>query len=104
MAVEIEKRLVYKNINWKEKINIFADLFKDDFPCFKALEAELYLWKRYWLEGKDFLPDNISRTLKRIPFNGFNNIKVSFRILGTSPLSAHFAPANFWKNSRKTYF
>ena len=24
--------LFYKNINWKENFNLFADLFKDDFP------------------------------------------------------------------------
>ena len=61
--------LVYKNVNWREKFSLFADLFKDDFPCSKALEAELDLWETYWLESKDCLPDNISRTLKRIPFN-----------------------------------
>ena len=61
--------------------------FKDDFPCPKALEAELDLRETYWLESKDRLPDNISSTLKRIPFNGVNNIKVSLRILGTSPVT-----------------
>ena len=75
--------LVYKNVNWREKFSLFADLFKDDFPCPKALEAELDLWETYWLESKDCLPDNISSTLKRILFNGFNNIKVSLRILDT---------------------
>ena len=35
--------LVYKNVNWKEKFSLFADLFKDDFPCPRALEAELDL-------------------------------------------------------------
>ena len=54
--------------------NLFADLFKDDFPGPKALEAELALWETYWLESEDCLPDNISSTLKHIPFNGFNNI------------------------------
>ena len=39
--------LVYKNVNWREKFSLFADLFKDDFPCPKALEAELDLWKTY---------------------------------------------------------
>ena len=78
--------LVYKNVNWREKFSLFADLFKDDFPCSKALEAELDLWETYWLESKDCLLDNISSTLTRIPFNGFNNMKVSLGILGTSPL------------------
>ena len=77
--------LVY-NIVKKEKFNLFPDLFKDDFPCPKVLEAELDLWKTYWLESKDCLPDNISSTLKCVPFNSFNNIKVCLRILGTSPV------------------
>ena len=67
---------VYKNVNWRETFSLFADLFKP-FPYPKALEAELDLWETYWLERKDCYPDNISRTLKRIPFNGFNNIRVS---------------------------
>ena len=78
--------LVHKIVNWKEKFNIFADLFKDDFPCPKALETELDLWETYWLDSKDCLPDNISSTLKHIPFNGFNNIKVCLRILGIFPV------------------
>ena len=68
----------------KKNFNLFADFFQDDLPCPKALEAELDLWETYWLESKDCLPDNISRTLKCIPFNGFNSIKVCLRILGTS--------------------
>ena len=79
--------LVYKNVNWREKFSLFADLFKDDFPCPRALEAELKLWETYWLEITNCLPDNISSTLKRIRFNGFNNIKVSPRILATSPIT-----------------
>ena len=39
--------LVYKNVNWKEKFNIFADLLNNDFPCSKALEGELDLWETY---------------------------------------------------------
>ena len=96
--------LVYKNVNWREKFSLFADLFKDDFPCPKALEAELDLWETYWLESKDCLPDNISSTLKRIPFNGFNNIKVSLRILGTSPVTTCTCERSFSAMRRlKTY-
>ena len=79
--------LLYKNVNWREKYSLFDDLFKEDFPCPKELRVELDLWETYWLKSKDCLPDNISSTLKRIPFNGFNNIKVSVRVLGTSPLT-----------------
>ena len=79
--------LVYKNVNWREKFSLFGDLFKNDFPCPRALETILDLSKTYWLESKDCLPDNISSILKRIAFNGFNNIKVSLRILGTSSVT-----------------
>ena len=81
--------LVHKKVNWDEKISLFADLFKNDFPCPKGLEVELGLWETYWLESKDCLPDNISSTLKRIPFNGFNNIKVSLRNLGSPGNNMH---------------
>ena len=39
--------LVYKNVNWREKFSLFADLFEDDFSCPTALEAELDLWEIY---------------------------------------------------------
>ena len=96
--------LVYKIVNWKEKSNLFADLFKDDFSCPKALEAELDLWETYWLDSKDCLPDNISSTLKHIPFNGFNNIKVCLRILGVSPVATCTCEWSFSAMRRlKTY-
>ena len=96
--------LVYKNVNWREKFSLFADLFEDDFPCPKALEADLDLWETYWLESKDCLPDNISSPLKRIPFNGFNNIKVSLRTLGTSPVTTCTCEWSFSAMRRlKTY-
>ena len=53
------------------------------FSMSQTLKAALDLWETYWLEIKDCVPDNISHTLKRIPFNDFNNIKSSLRILGS---------------------
>ena len=92
--------LVYKNVNSREKFSLIASLVKDDFPCSKALEAELDLWETYWLESKD----NISSTLKCIPFNGFNNIKVFLRILGTSPVTTCTCERSFSAMRRlKTY-
>ena len=68
------------------------------------MEAELDLWETYWLESKDCLPDNISSTLKRIPFNGFNNIKVSLRILDTSQVTTCARERSFSAMKRlKTY-
>ena len=96
--------LVYKNVNWREKFSLFADFFKDYFPCPKALEAELDLWETYWLDSKDCLPENISSTLKHILFNGFNNIKFFVRILGTSPVTKCTCERSFSAMRRlKTY-
>ena len=39
------------------------------------------------LKSKYCPPDNIPSKLKRIPFNGFNNIKVSLNFLGKSPVT-----------------
>ena len=96
--------LVYKNVNWREKLSLFTDRFKDGFPCPKAMEVELDLWVTYWLESKDCLPDKISSTLKRIPFNGFININVSLRILGTSQVTTCTCERSFLAMRRfKTY-
>ena len=62
------------------------------------------LWDTYWLESKDRLPDNVSSTLKHIPFNGFNNIKVSLRILGTFSVTTCTCERSFSAMRRlKTY-
>ena len=87
--------LVYKNVSWREKFSLFPDRFKYDFPCSKVLEAELDLWETYW-QSKDCLRDNTSSTLKHIPFNGFNNIKISSRILGTSPVTTCTCERSFF--------
>ena len=51
-------------------------------------------WKHNWTYGKhigykvkNFLLDNISSTSKHILFNDFNNMKVSLKIIGTSPVT-----------------
>ena len=96
--------ILYKNVNWRETFSLFANLFKDDFPCPKTLEVELDLWEIYWRESKGSFPDNISSTLKRIPFNSFNNIKVSLRILRTSLVTTCRSERSFSAMKRqKTY-
>ena len=83
LTVETERRFDHGSISVYSSlvINPSKQIL---LPCPKALEAELDLWETYWLQSRDCLPDNISSTLKHIPFNGFNNIKVSLRILGFS--------------------
>ena len=96
--------LVGKNVDWKEKFFVFAELYKDDFPCYKALDKELDFWQTYWLKSTNCLPDNISSTLKSINFNGFSNIKVALRILGTLPVTTCSCERSFSAMRRlKTY-
>ena len=47
----------------KKTLVYFANFFKGDFPCLKAWEVVLDLWKKYWLENKNCPSDNISSTL-----------------------------------------
>ena len=85
-------------------MNLFADLFKNNFLCPKALEAELDLWEPQSLESKDCLSENISSTLKQIPVNGFNSIKVCLRILGTTAVTKCACELSFSAMRRlKTY-
>ena len=39
--------LVNENDNWREKFSLFADLFKDDFPCPKALQEQNWTCGKY---------------------------------------------------------
>ena len=80
--------LVYKNGNWKQKFNLFADVSKDDFPFSKGLKLEMDSGQTCSIESEDFLPHNISNTLKCIEFNSSKNIIACLRIFGTTPL--HF--------------
>ena len=73
--------------HWRQTLQPFIDLYQDDLPEPNALPAELQLWERYWLDCSSVRPGNISKTLKQIKFNGFSNIKVLLRILGTLPVT-----------------
>ena len=55
-------------------------------PNYIAIPGELDLWKQYWVTFKGSVPNNVSETLKLLSFPGFENIKVSLRILATLPV------------------
>ena len=98
--------LYHKNIDWRLKLKFrpFAEFYKSDLPCYKALEAELDLWEAYWLNDTSCHPDNISSTLKSIDFRSFSNIKVCLRILGTLPVTTCTCERSFSSMRRlKTY-
>ena len=96
--------LYHKNIDWRQKFRPFAEFYKSDLPCYKALEAELDLWEAYWLNDTSCHPDNISSTLKSIDFRSFSNIKVCLRILGTLPVTTCTCERSFSSMRRlKTY-
>ena len=41
--------LYHKNIDWRQKFRPFAEFYRSDLPCYKALEVELDLWEACWL-------------------------------------------------------
>ena len=96
--------LYHKNIDWRQKFRPFAEFYKSDLPCYKALDAELDFWEEYWLDDTSCHPDNISSTLKSIDFKSFSNIKVCLRILGTLPVTTCTCERSFFSMRRlKTY-
>jgi len=62
--------------------------FYEDFPSFRLIDKELELWEKYWITKADQTPNNVSSALKSINFDGFENIKVALRILGTLPITS----------------
>ena len=93
--------LYHKNIDWRQKFRPFAEFYKSDLPCYRALEAELDLWEAYWLKDTSCHPGNTSSTLKSIDFRSFSNIKVCLRIL---PVTACTCEWSFSSMRRlKTY-
>lgn len=74
--------------DWKECAKPFFKFYEEDLPNPKALSGELLLWERFWMDSKNVLPNNVSRTLKSVPFAGFENIKVCLRILATLPVTS----------------
>ena len=71
-----------------KNFRLFAEFYRRDLPCYKALEEELDLWEAYWLNDTSCHPHNISSTQKSIDFKSFSNInKVCLRILRTLPVT-----------------
>ena len=80
--------LISKGIDWEEEFKTVSTFYIDDLPNLLALDAELPLWKTYWVTFTGPRPSNIASTLKAISFDGFENIKVLLRILGTLPITS----------------
>lgn len=77
-----------KGIDWKEQFKTLVTFYRDDLPNPLALDAELRQWFTFWETHPGPLPDNIITTLKCVCFQGFENIKVILRILGTLPITS----------------
>ena len=73
---------------WKEQFRRFVSFYENDFANILALDAELDLWQTFWQNYEGSQPDNIASTLKLLTFDGFSNIKVALRILGTIPVTS----------------
>ena len=77
-----------KGKDWRDEFKVVADFYIDDLPYPLALDAKLSLWTTYWETYKGPLPTNIAIALKAVSFDGFENIKVILRILGTLPITS----------------
>ena len=77
-----------RTLSWLQKFKIFSNLYASDLPNPLGLDAELELWQNYWENYKGSLPDSVAATLKSVSFDGFQNIKVALRILGTLPVTS----------------
>ena len=74
---------------WKDKVKKFANFYKNDFPSYLTLEAELDLWENYWCKiHKEEKPGDIANTLKSVSMTAFPNINIALRILGTIPITS----------------
>lgn len=80
--------LIARGIDWKDDFKHVSLFYHDDLPTPLALDAELSLWVTYWQTYNGAIPSNIASTLKSVCFDGFENIKVILRILGTLPITS----------------
>ena len=80
--------LLSNGIDWKDEFMIAANFYHDDLPNPLALDAEMFQWQTYWERFKGPLLDNLATKLKSVSFEGFENIKVLLRILGTLPITS----------------
>lgn len=80
--------LLNNGMNWKEKFKVVSNFYHDDLPNPLALDSEILLWETYWVDYEGTIPDSISATLKALKFEGFENIKIILRILGTLTITS----------------
>jgi hypothetical protein len=80
--------LINKRVDWKAKFKTVSDFYVDDLSNRLSLHAELLLWQTFWEQRVGPHPSNIATTLKAINFDGFKNIEVILRILGTLPITS----------------
>jgi len=86
MHSDRDNGIVIKSLH--ELLIPFIQFYKDDFPSPHRIKTELELWETYWVTNTETCPSNITSTLKAVRFDGFENIKVAFRILATLPITS----------------
>ena len=92
--------LYHKNIDRRQKFRPFAEFYRSNLSCYKALEADLDLWEAYWLNDTSCHPDNISSTIKSIDFKSFIDIKICLIILGTLLVTTRTCERSFFSMRR----
>ena len=79
----------YAGKPWKEPFLKFVDFFSQDMPCITSINAELDIWRTFWLDHFDGKPPEAIRdTLKPIEPQTFPNIHACLKILGTIPATS----------------
>lgn len=74
----------------KQQLSHILDVYADDLPCIRSLDAELQLWHRKW-EVEDSLAkelDTPEKVLVHIDRDFFPNISTLFHIMATLPVTS----------------
>ena len=74
----------------KQQLSHILDVYADDLPCIRSLDAELQLWHRKW-EVEDSLAKELGtpeKVLVHIDRDFFPNISTLFHIMATLPVTS----------------
>ena len=78
-----------EDVNWKNEVLKFAEIYKEDFPDYHQSATELEMWERFWKTNASVrLPTTIAETLKIADKVAFRNIYICLNILGVIPVTS----------------
>ena len=78
-----------EDVNWKNEVLKFAEIYMEDFPDYHQIATELEMWERFWKTNANVrLPTTIAETLKIADKVAFRNIYICLNILGVVPVTS----------------